>query len=297
MRKLWVLIKLNFRAMLNALSFGRGKARKAGGAGAMVLLAFLALYMSGVYSFTLGHMLSGVGLLDMMLPIMALMACVMALVLTLFAASGMVFGGKDSDIMLALPVPAFTVMLSKILALYLENFVFCALWMLPTSAAYIVFGGKLSVVFILAAVCVALFLPLLSTLLGVIGGWILAFSSAHTKHKSIVGVLVGCALLAVVLVGSLQMNRVAALFLQNTDAVQRILSTWLLPFGLMMRAMTGSALALVGFILICTVPFLAVVWLFSTQGRTGSSPRCSKRSAGAILAPPSISSTRASALF
>ena len=46
MRKLWVLLKLNFRAMLRAFSFrsGAGSSQKkaAGGLGALLLLAFLA---------------------------------------------------------------------------------------------------------------------------------------------------------------------------------------------------------------------------------------------------------------
>ena len=145
MRKLWVLLKLNFRAMLRAFSFrsgaGSSKKKAAGGLGALLLMAFLALYLSGVYSFLLASMLAEVGIVEMVLPLMALMACVMSLMFTLFAASGLVFGGKDSDIVLALPVPAFTVMLSKILALYLENLVFCGLWMLPTGAAYLVYAG------------------------------------------------------------------------------------------------------------------------------------------------------------
>ena len=145
MRKLWVLLKLNFRAMLRAFSFrsgaGSSKKKAAGGLGALLLMAFLALYLSGVYSFLLASMLAEVGIVEMVLPLMALMACMMSLMFTLFAASGLVFGGKDSDIVLALPVPAFTVMLSKILALYLENLVFCGLWMLPTGAAYLVYAG------------------------------------------------------------------------------------------------------------------------------------------------------------
>lgn len=55
MRKLWVLLKLNFRAMLRAFSFrsgaGSSKKKAAGGLGALLLMAFLALYLSGVYSF------------------------------------------------------------------------------------------------------------------------------------------------------------------------------------------------------------------------------------------------------
>lgn len=45
-------------------------------------------------------MLAEVGIVEMVLPLMALMACVMSLMFTLFAASGLVFGGKDSDIVL-----------------------------------------------------------------------------------------------------------------------------------------------------------------------------------------------------
>ena len=50
MRKLWVLLKLNFRAMLRAFSFrsgaGSSKKKAAGGLGALLLMAFLALYLS-----------------------------------------------------------------------------------------------------------------------------------------------------------------------------------------------------------------------------------------------------------
>ena len=45
MRKLWVLLKLNFRAMLRAFSFrsgaGSSKKKAAGGLGALLLMAFL----------------------------------------------------------------------------------------------------------------------------------------------------------------------------------------------------------------------------------------------------------------
>lgn len=177
MRKLWVLLKLNFRAMLRAFSFRSGagsiKKKAAGGLGALLLMAFLALYLSGVYSFLLASMLAEVGIVEMVLPLMALMACVMSLMFTLFAASGLVFGGKDSDIVLALPVPAFTVMLSKILALYLENLVFCGLWMLPTGAAYLVYAGLgagQAAGFCVRLLAAALFLPLLPSVLALLGG-------------------------------------------------------------------------------------------------------------------------------
>ena len=93
MRKLWVLLKLNFRAMLRAFSFrsgaGSSKKKAAGGLGALLLMAFLALYLSGVYSFLLASMLAEVGIVEMVLPLMALMDhfSVPSAVLILFASS------------------------------------------------------------------------------------------------------------------------------------------------------------------------------------------------------------------
>lgn len=184
-------------------------------------MAFLALYLSGVYSFLLASMLAEVGIVEMVLPLMALMACVMSLMFTLFAASGLVFGGKDSDIVLALPVPAFTVMLSKILALYLENLVFCGLWMLPTGAAYLVYAGLgagQAAGFCVRLLAAALFLPLLPSVLALLGGWVIAYFSGRMKHKSLVGTVLSIVLTGAVLVGSLQINALAAALLQNIEA-------------------------------------------------------------------------------
>ena len=141
MRKLWCLVKVDFRAMLVALSFGRGKTGKAGGIGALILLAALPLYLSGMYSFLLAEWMRANGALGFLMPVMTLLGIFMSLMLTMFGASGIVYGGRDMDLMLSLPVPAFSVMLAKLLALYLENLVFCGLWLIPTGVALGIYGG------------------------------------------------------------------------------------------------------------------------------------------------------------
>ena len=272
MRKLWVLLKLNFRAMLRAFSFrsgaGSSKKKAAGGLGALLLMAFLALYLSGGYSFLLASMVAEVGIVEMVRPLRALMACVMSLMFTLFAASGLVFGGKDSDIVLALPVPGFTVMLSKILALYRENLVFCGLWMLPTGAAYLVYAGLGAgqvAGFCVRLLAAALFLPLLPSVLALLGVLVIAYFSGRMKHKSLVGTVLSIVLTGAVLVGSLQINALAAALLQNIEGVRRTLHTWLLPLGLLLDGLVGSWGALLGFLLISLAPFLVLVWGMSTQ--------------------------------
>lgn len=98
MRKLWVLLKLNFRAMLRAFSFrsgagqqqkeGRGRPGRAAADGLFGAVPFRRVQLfAGLHAGGGGHRGDGA-------PLMALMACVMSLMFTLFAASGLVFGGQ-----------------------------------------------------------------------------------------------------------------------------------------------------------------------------------------------------------
>ena len=275
MRKLWCLVKVDFRAMLAALNFGRSKKGRAGGIGTLVLLTVLPLYLSGVYSFLLGEWMSENGALGFLMPVMALLGIFMTLMFTMFGASGIVYGGRDMDLMLSLPVPAFSVMLAKLLALYLENLVFCGLWLIPAGAALGVYGG-VSLGFILSMALAVLFTPFLPALLGALIGWLVAFAEGRLRRKALVASLLYLALFGILIAGGMQVNRLAGLMMQNAAALQHVLNTWLLPMGLLQSALAGSFPALLGYLAVCLVPFLAAAWLLSLRYKailTGLSSR------------------------
>lgn len=261
--------------MLAALNFGRSKKGRAGGIGTLVLLAVLPLYISGVYSFLLGSWMSENGALGFLMPVMALLGVAMSLMFTMFGASGIVYSGRDMDLMLSLPVPAFSVMLAKLLALYLENLVFCGLWLIPTGAALGVYGG-VSFGFILSMALAVLFTPFLPALLGALIGWLVAFAEGRLRRKALVASLLYLLLFGALIAGSMQINKLAALMLQNASNLQHVLNTWLLPMGLLQSALAGSFPALLGYLAVCLVPFLAVAWLLSLRYKailTGLSSR------------------------
>lgn len=264
MRKLWCLVKVDFRAMLVALSFGRGKTGKAGGIGALVLLAALPLYLSGMYSFLLAEWMRANGALGFLMPVMTLLGIFMSLMLTMFGASGIVYGGRDMDLMLSLPVPAFSVMLAKLLALYLENLVFCGLWLIPTGVALGIYGGA-SAGFVVCMALAVLFTPFLPTLLGALIGWLVAFAEGRLRRKGLVASLLYVALFGVLIAGGMQVNKLATLMLQNAAALQHVLNTWLFPMGLLQSALAGSVPALLGYLAVCLLPFLAAAWVLGLR--------------------------------
>lgn len=265
MSKLWTLVKLNFKALLSAVKLGSNKKAKATGLGAIIFLAAISLYISGVYSFMFGDMLSQVGLLDFLIPLISIIGFAMTILMTVSAASGFIFSNRDSDLMLALPVSAFSVMLSKILALYLECLIFCALFILPSGVAYIVYGGAWDAGFIIRLVLASVFLPVLASLFCVILGWLLSWITAHSKNKSLIGTVFMLLFLGVVFYFSFQMNNLATALLANKEQFTAALNSWMLPFGLLQVGVISSWLKIAEFCAICLLPFLLVVWVFSSR--------------------------------
>lgn len=266
MNRFWALLRLNFKSMLAAFSLGNRKKKALSGWGALLFLAALGLYMSSVYSFSLASALAAGGALALLPAMMSVLACMMGLLLTATAGGGILFGGRDADFMLALPVSAFEVMLSKILALYLENAVFSFFIMAPMGVAYLVSGGTGGVGFALRLLLATFFLPLLATTLGVILGFLLTLLSSRMRRKALVQNILYLVFFAGVMVGSMRINTLFQALQSNPQSVAAAFSRGVLaPFGLFARAVTGGPGAMLAFLGACALPFLLVVWLFSLR--------------------------------
>lgn len=266
MGKLWRLVCLNLRGMLNSLKMGSGKKKgaKVTGYGALLLLGFLAVYISGVYSFMFASLLNEVGLIQYLTPMMAILGCALSLVLTIQAASGFIFSGKDSDLMLSLPVSAFSVMLSRITALYIENLFFIGLFMVTSGVAAMVQGAG-GVGYMVGLLICTLLLSFLTTMITTVLSFGVSWLAAHFPHHKLFSTVLYFAMFILIMVGAFQLNNVGTLLLANREAFDRVLGSWLLPFGLVMKGVSGDVGAILLLAAIAVIPFLLIVWLFSSQ--------------------------------
>ena len=264
MRKLGVLIGINLRALLSALRLGSSKKSKATGIGALLLLGVLAVYIAGVYSFTFALQLSSIGLLEYLIPMMAIMGCLMSVVMTVQAASGFIFSGRDTDLMLSLPVSAFSFMLSRITALYIENLAFIGLFMLTSGVAGAINGlGGLG--YYLSLVVGTLMLTFLTTMLTMVISFVAAFITSRFPHHSVFSTILYFAFFLLVMIGAFQVSNVGNLLLTNQTGFDRLLNGALLPFGLLKNGLEGNLLSLVLLAIVSVVPFLLLVWIFSSR--------------------------------
>lgn len=269
MGKCKALVVLNLKALLHSVRFGgkNSKRKAASGVGAMVFIGVLALYLSGIYSFLFASQFAPLGMTHLVIMMMGVLAVIMGLLFTVFAAQGVIFGGRDNDLMLALPIPAFTLMLARTLALYVENLVLTVFVMLPAGAAYLFFGGTGGVGFLLTLVLASLFLALLPTALAVVVGYVLAWCAGKFARKALLSNLlyVGAFFLLMVFVFRLQLA-IQTITLSSAMGIEAGFSGWGLPFLLLVEGTCrGRLSALLLFLLLCAVPFLLVVWFFAPR--------------------------------
>ena len=270
MHKFKALVVLNLKAMLNSFRFGgrtRGKLKAASGIGAMALMAFLGLYLSGIYSFLFASQFAPIGMVHLVIMMMAALSVIMGVVFTIFAAQGIIFGGRDNDLMLALPVSAFQLMLARTMALYLENLIFSVMVMLPAGVAYLSFGGEGGVVFMAALILCTVFLALLPTVLAIVVGFALAWCSSKFGRRALVSNILYVGAFVLVMVFVFRLNiAIQGITLSAALGIESGFSVWGVPFTLLMEATCqGDILSLLLFLALCALPFFLAVWLFAKR--------------------------------
>ena len=264
MKKFFALLRVSVKSMLLSSTNARGNSRKkaASGAGAVVLIAFLGLYLSGFYSFMLMQVLAPMGMEVLVFIFMGMGALVGGLLFTTFAVKGVVFGGRDNDLLLSMPVTSAQLMLSRVSAIYLENLVFSAFVLLPAGAvcAFMTQSGVgRSLLFWVRLVIAALALPLLDTALSVLLGALVAFLSAKVSRGALGQNIVMGLYLAAVLWFSFNLNGMLEDLAANAAGVKESLS-WAAPLLWMGDGILGDWGRLLAFAACCAVPFALVVF-------------------------------------
>ncbi len=267
MRTFLVLARVQLRALLVSFRVGGSRKRAASGWAALVLMAGVCLYVSGVYSFALGGQLAQAGCLELLLMMLPAAAVMAGLACTAFAAQGVVFGGRDADFLLSMPVDAFTVLLAKLTALYAENLLLCAFLVLPAGAAWLWFGGGGGALFAVRLVIGVLFLALLPTVLSLAAGYLLSWLGSRLGNRKSVNLVLCLLLTAGILFLVLRLNGLVGALAAGALGLGEGGGLWSLPLRLFQQGVCGDWETLVMICLISLAPALAAVWLFSRSYR------------------------------
>lgn len=264
MKKFFALLKVSVKSMLLSSTNARGGSRKkaATGVGAILLIAFLGLYMSGLYSSLLMQVLSPVHMEVLVFIFMGMGALVGGLLFTTFAIKGVVFGGKDNDLLLSMPVSSTMLMASRVTAIYLENLLFSFFILAPAGAvcAFMTQSGVGHSLLFWVRLIIAVFaLPLLDTALSVLFGALVAFLSARVSKGALGQNIVMAVYMVAVFWFAFNLNGMIEDLAANAAGVKESLS-WAAPMLWMADGIMGSWGLLLAFVGCCAVPFALVVY-------------------------------------
>ncbi len=265
MKKFLALLKVSVKSMLlSSSNMGRKNRKKAAtGLGVVALIAILGLYMSGLYSSMLMSVLAPVHMEALVFVFMGMGALVGGMLFTAFAAKGVVFGGRDNDLLLSMPVSTTALMASRVTAIYLENLVFSFFILIPAGVVCALLtesGAGRSPLFWVRLLVAVLALPLLDTALSVLMGALVAFVSAKVAKGGVIGQNIIMAIyMAAVMWFAFNLNGMIEGLAANAAGVKESLS-WAAPMLWMADGILDDWVKLLLFALCCAVPFALMVF-------------------------------------
>lgn len=208
-------------------TFGLNKALHAGGAERKKAISFsvimcctAGLLFVGMffYCFLAAYAMEQMGMLHLFLPMAMAVASMIGLFTTIYKTNGTLFGYRDYDLLMALPVKSGTIVLSRVLVLYTVNFVFTMMVLLPAGVIYQIFA-KPGLLFFLVYLPLLLVVPLIPIVAAAILGSLIMVISSRFRSSRVISLVLTLALVVGIVVLSTGSGQMSMEDLANMSAM------------------------------------------------------------------------------
>ena len=172
----------------------KNKARsKAAITGYIVLFVILMVgILGGMFTFlsvSLCGALTAVGFDWLYFAIMGLLAVFLGAFGSVFNTYSGLYLAKDNDLLLSMPIPVGTIMISRLLGVYLMGLMYSGVVIIPAAAVYLIIGSH-SLPAVIGCVLLVLLISVFVLTLSSALGWLVAKISLKLKNKSFITVIV-----------------------------------------------------------------------------------------------------------
>ncbi len=156
-------------------------------AGVMIVFAIVT------YSVLMGIGFQQIGAPELMPAVMMAVASLITLFTTVYKVNGVLFGFRDYDMTMALPVPTAVVVAVRLSQLYLMDLGFSAMVLLPSGIVYAVLNAPPWWFYPLMPVLL-LFVPMVPMILALAAGSLITLISSRFRRTSLINLLLTAAL-------------------------------------------------------------------------------------------------------
>ena len=255
------LFKLRMKQFLAGLVTSKKLGKNAGKGGKIALGAlfvFLILYFAGVMaglSFALSTAFGETDYAWLYFAFNAVLAFALCFVGSVFAAMNYLYKATDNELLLSMPVKPGYILLSRMLVLLVENYIFGFIILVP---AGIVWAVMQSFTFVGAVFYIigVLLIPVLSLTVSCVVGWILMTVSSKFKNKKIITVVIFIVLFGAYMLFASKWGEYMESLMLNGSAVAGAFEKYVLPFYHFGKAvLDGNVVSFLILVLCVAVPF------------------------------------------
>ncbi len=190
MNKIMRLVRVQLWAVLGdvlSIRLGKKKASK----GIYMGVIFFTLVIGGIsffYSLMIGIGLKFYDSIELLPSLMMTATCLIILLTTTFQIKGTIFGFKDYDMVMSLPISTAGIVASRIIILYAVNIVFVAVIMLPMMLAYGILENP-NLLFYLYGIASLFILPLVPIILASFIGTLIAYITSRFRFSNLLSII------------------------------------------------------------------------------------------------------------
>ena len=212
MKKLWILIRVQIYNFFPINKILYSKNNKS--SGSITSLGIIALFVSScIYNIMTAKTLAQVGQQELIPAYMSAVSSFAILFLTIFYSNGILFGSRDMEVLLSLPVKGLDIISSKFMFMYLLNFFIGLMFMIPGGIVW-VGSESLGAVDIILFFLSILFVPLIPMCIASCMGIIIVVASSFFKRKNIIAMIFSFAM-----IGSVGYMAVSAMGNENSIGI------------------------------------------------------------------------------
>lgn len=266
MNKLGILLKANIINSLgiNNIKNAKGSGAKNAFAGASLLIGIIAIgAVVVIYASGLAMMLNQFGMLDLILISSVIMSVLFVLFTSIYKAQGVLFGSKDFENLMSLPIKPSVVLTSKMLELLLLNYLFTALVLIPTSIVYFR-NASVSPLFFVFMLISILVIPLLPIVVASICAFGLSYVSSKTKHKNTILTVLSIVFIVGFMAASFKLNDIMNYVIANSTSIATAMTKVFPPAYYYADALANLSISSLGMLIVWSlVPFIIFVVIFA----------------------------------
>lgn len=258
MKKIWLITKVQLRATLDLNINKKIKHKSNSFVIFSIVTGLLLMVTSFAYFYGIGMTLNMFGMIDVLPELVMAIISMVTLMTSVYKVKGILFGFKDYDLLMALPIKTSSIVISRFLILYIVNLIVTFIILIPSMVVYGALGNP-TLWFYITNIIALIMIPLVPMVIAYIIGLLIALITQRFMSSNIINVIFSVVTISIIMILSFGMNDTKQINDFSTSITEGIDKTYFLARWYNLGFVEGK----VEYLLLFTLSSLLIFGIFA----------------------------------